>query len=123
MKFAKIFSRGFFLGAGSFLAHPALAQWSDPKSGTLKTDSGLPSSGVDSIVSNLMFWMLSLVGFLAVIGFIISGILYLTAAGNDGQIKTAKTAMTWSIVGVIVALVGYVVIQAVDLWLGGEATF
>ena len=82
--------------------------------------SSLPDASLSEIVSGTMDWLLAIVGFLAIIGFVISGILYLTAAGNDGQIKTAKEAMKWSIVGVIVALVGYVVILAVDFWLTGS---
>ena len=85
--------------------------------------SELPSGSIYGIVSGTMDWLLAIVGFLAIIGFVISGILYLTAAGDDKQIGTAKTAMKYSIVGVIVALVGYVVIQAVDLWLNASSDF
>ncbi len=67
-----------------------------------------------------MMWMLTILGFIAIIAFVIAGILYLTAAGNDGQIKTAKTAMTWSVVGVVVALVGFVIILAADFLLRGS---
>ncbi|QQS21083.1 MAG: hypothetical protein IPL87_00915 [Candidatus Moraniibacteriota bacterium] len=85
----------------------------------VKDNSGLSGKGVDVIVSGFMMWLLVIVGFLSIIAFIIAGIMYLTAAGNDGQIKNAKQAMFYSIVGVIVALVGYVVIQAVDFLLRG----
>lgn len=87
---------------------------------SVKSESELPSSSISTIVSGFMTWMLTLLGFIAIIAFVIAGILYLTAAGNDGQIKTAKTAMTWSIVGVVVALVGYVIILAADLLLRGS---
>ena len=69
-----------------------------------------------------MSWLLGLVGFLGVIGFAIAGILYLTAAGDDDRIQTAKKAMLWSIVGVIVALLGVVIIQAADKMLSGESS-
>ena len=82
--------------------------------------SSLPDASLSEIISGTMDWLLAIVGFIAIIGFVISGIMYLTAAGNDSQIKTAKEAMKWSIVGVIVALVGYVVILAVDMWLNAE---
>ena len=82
--------------------------------------SSLPGASLSEIISGTMDWLLAIVGFIAIIGFVISGIMYLTAAGNDSQIKTAKEAMKWSIVGVIVALVGYVVILAVDMWLNAE---
>ena len=84
--------------------------------------SGLPDAYISEIVAGTMDWLLAIVGFLAIIGFVISGILYLTAAGDDKQIGTAKTAMKWAIIGVIVALMGYVVIIAVDYWLNGSST-
>lgn len=77
----------------------------------------LPDAPIYVIISGTMDWLLAILGFIAIIGFVISGIMYLTAAGNDGQIKTAKEAMKWSIIGVIVALAGYVVVLAVDAWL------
>ena len=87
---------------------------------TAKDQSELPSASIREIVSGFMMWMLTILGFIAIIAFVIAGIMYLTAAGNDGQIKTAKTAMTWSIVGVVVALVGYVIILAADFLLRGS---
>ena len=85
--------------------------------------SGLPNASIMEIVASTMEWLLAILGFLAVIGFVISGILYLTAAGDDKRAGNAKNAMFYSIVGVIVALVGYVVVQAVDLWLDADTSF
>ncbi|MGB2790966.1 MAG: pilin [Candidatus Moraniibacteriota bacterium] len=85
-----------------------------------RDQSELPNATIRQIVSGFMMWLLAILGFIAIIAFVVSGLLYLTAAGNDGQIKTAKAAMTWSIVGVIVALVGYVIILAADFLLSGS---
>jgi len=94
----------------------ALAQFQAP-SGT-----SLPSGTLVNIIKNLMQWMLALVGIIGVIGFAIAGILYLTAAGDEDRIATAKNAMLYSIIGVIVALLGLVILQAVNTWLGGSST-
>ena len=84
------------------------------------TGTGLPETNdLSDIIINIMNWLLVIVGVIAIIAFVISGILYLTAAGDSNQIDGAKTAMTWSIVGVIVALMGYVVISAADFMLRG----
>lgn len=83
------------------------------------TGTGLPAGSIVGILTNGMNWLLIIVGILGVIGFVIAGILYLTAAGDDGQIEKGKTAMIYSIVGVIVALIGVVVIKAVQGMLGG----
>jgi hypothetical protein len=82
--------------------------------------TGLPTGSITGILKNGMNWLLMLVGILGVIGFVIAGILYLTAAGDEGQIDKAKTAMMYSIVGVIVALLGVVILQAVSAFLGGS---
>ncbi|EKE16032.1 MAG: hypothetical protein ACD_11C00054G0022 [uncultured bacterium] len=94
-----------------------LAQFSAP-SGT-----NLPSASITEIVTNIMNWLLMMVGILGVIGFVISGILYLTAAGDGDQIGRAKTAMLYSFVGVLVALIGVIIIKAVQGLLGGSNNF
>lgn len=66
-----------------------------------------------------MKWMLYLFGFLAIIAFVISGIQYLTAAGNMSSIETAKRNMNYSIIGVVVALSGLVILIAIDALLRG----
>ena len=85
--------------------------------------TGLPKSSLVGILTSGMNWLLVVVGILGVIGFVIAGILYLTAAGDEGQIEKGKTAMIYSIVGVIVALLGIVIINAVQGLLGAKSGF
>lgn len=80
----------------------------------IPTNTGLPSASLTSILQNLMLWLLGIFGVLAIIAFIISGIQYLTAAGNSSQAETAKKNMVYSIIGVLVALSGLVIIKAVQ---------
>jgi hypothetical protein len=95
----------------------ALAQYAQP-SGT-----GLPSNSIFKIIQGIMNWLLALVGIFGVIGFAIAGIMYLTAAGDEDRIATAKKAMMYSIIGVIVALVGLVALKAAESMLGANSTF
>jgi hypothetical protein len=95
----------------------AMAQYATP-SGT-----NLPASSLYNIISNIMFWLLAIVGIVGVIGFCIAGILYLTAAGDETRIGTAKTAMMYSIIGVIVALAGLVALQVANSLLGAQSQF
>ena len=73
----------------------------------------LSDATVFDLVTNVMDWLLGLVGVLAVIGFVISGVLYLTAAGDAEQAEKAKTVMTYAIIGLAVALVGLIVVNAI----------
>lgn len=111
------------MGSVSLIAMPAVAsaQWSE---GLNKAGSSeLPADTLVNIITNLMFWILVIFGAMAIIGFVISGILYLTAAGDETKVDKAKNAMIYSIIGVLVALIGLVIVQAVNNWIGGSSQF
>jgi hypothetical protein len=88
-------------------------------------DVGLPtpSRGILGIVSNLLYWLLAILSFVGIIGFVVSGIMYLVSTGDDGLIERAKKGMTASIIGVVVGLAGIVVIRAVYMALSGSYNF
>jgi phosphoglycerol transferase MdoB-like AlkP superfamily enzyme len=80
----------------------------------------LPEGTITGILTNVMFWITALIAIFGIIGFAIAGILYLTAAGDEDRINMAKRAMFYSIIGVVVALLGFVILQAANTMLGGE---
>ena len=92
---------------------------------SLPKNVGLPDppGGIASVISNFTNWILGIFGFLAIISFIVSGILYFLSAGDDKQQEKAKKQMQWSIIGVVIGLVGLVVVYAVDLLLRGTTGF
>jgi hypothetical protein len=101
-----VFSASFALAAG----------WNVDELSSL---SGLPSTSIYDIVVNLLDWLLSILGIAGVIGFVIAGLMYLLAAGNETMTGNAKKAMVASILGVIVGLSGLVIIYAVEAALSG----
>ena len=87
-------------------------------------NTGLPTGTIFNIIKGIMNWLLGILGFVAVIGFVVSGIMFLIAAGDEDRQKTAKKAMFYSITGVIVGLVGYVALLAIEAMLNASsATF
>lgn len=108
-----------YAGASLALLVPALAgaQFKVPDG------TGLSDSPVLSIITAVMQWLLAAVGIFGVIGFAIAGILYLTSAGDDTRMGTAKNAMVYSIIGIIVALAGLVALVAVNNLLHGQSDF
>jgi len=111
----------FFASFLSFAAvfSPAFAQWSPAQYGGA---TGLPSNSILNIVFTLLIWLLGIFSIIAVIGFIISGIMYLTSAGDEEQQKRAKHALYYAITGVVVGLIGLVVLIAVNNLLSGTST-
>ncbi len=91
------------------------------------TTTGLPNNNdanpVTTVVVTVMQWLLGIFGVIAIIAFVIAGIIYLTSAGDDERIQQAKRAMTYSIIGVVVALAGLVIVLAVDHMLRGQTGF
>jgi multisubunit Na+/H+ antiporter MnhB subunit len=112
----------YSISSMALLTVPAVAsaQWQLGRSNA--QSSGLPVDSIYSIIMRTMDWLLAILGFVGIIGFVIAGILYLTAAGNEEQIEKAKSAMMYSILGIVVALIGFVIIRAVEGWLTAGST-
>ena len=85
--------------------------------------SELENTKIYYIIKALMLWSLSLIGILAVIAFVIAGVLYLTAAGDESQTDRAKKTMRYAIYGILIALGGVIVITAIDKALSGSSDF
>lgn len=87
------------------------------------TGYGLPQSSILGIISGILGWLLAILGLFGIIGFVIAGIIYLISTGDETMLERAKSAMMWSLVGVVVGLLGVVIIQAVSLMLTGSSVF
>lgn len=75
------------------------------------------------IIKNVINYALAIIGFLGVLGFIVAGIMYLVSAGDETLAEKAKGYMVNAIIGVVVALLGYVIMAAISTLLAaGGAT-
>ena len=84
----------------------AIATGTDPNS---TTTVNVPTAAGDDILANGLNLMYFLAGTIAVIVIIIGGIMYATSSGDAGRITKAKNLLTYSIVGLIIVLVAFVV--------------
>jgi hypothetical protein len=82
---------------------------------------GLSNKPIIEIIANLTKWLLGIFGFLAVISFLIAGIMYFISAGDETAQERAKKAVVYAIIGVVVGLGGMVVISAVQTAIGGSS--
>jgi cytochrome bd-type quinol oxidase subunit 2 len=72
-----------------------------------------PETGIAGILAGLLSWLLLIIGIISVMAFVVSGIIYITSAGDEEQAKRAKRAVTNSVIGIVVALIGYAVVNLV----------
>lgn len=69
---------------------------------------------VSQLLLNILQFLLSIFGVIAIITIVVAGIIYLTAAGNENQIEKAKKMFLYSVAGIIVALGGIVIIKTIS---------
>lgn len=62
--------------------------------------------------------ILILIGGLAALMFIWAGILFVTSAGNEGRLGSAKKALWWAIIGTAIALTGKGLVIAITAIIG-----
>lgn len=85
--------------------------------------TGLSSLPVMSVLSTILLWLLGILSVIGILAFVISGVQYLTAVGDEDQISTAKRNMKYAIIGLIVALSGLIIVTAIDRIFAGNASF
>lgn len=68
---------------------------------------------LSEVVMSVLGILLSVIGFIGIIGLLISGGIYLTAYGNEDRMEAAKKAVTASIIGIIVSLGALVIVRQV----------
>ena len=122
---AVVFLSVFFIGVNNSKAVVTCDANFTPVNGVcFPVDTGLadPQSGIAGILSNILSWLLGIFTTLAIIAFIISGILYLTSTGDEKQLETAKNNAMYALLGVIVGLSGFIILKAIQMALGGGSS-
>jgi len=84
-------------------------------------DPGAKSQGhpIADVLTRVLMWLLGIFGLLAIIAFIVAGVLYLTAQGDEQQLQKSKKAVIYGVVGIVVGLIGLVVVRTIDSLLRG----
>ena len=71
------------------------------------------SDKVKSTIKTIVETLLYFVGLLSVAMIIVSGIMYVTSSGDSGRVSRAKSTLTYSIVGLVVAFLSYAIVAFV----------
>ena len=64
-------------------------------------------STIPDIAEGMLNYLLGLVGSIALLFLIIAGVMYMTAAGNEERITTAKKILTGALIGLAIVLLAY----------------
>ena len=66
------------------------------------------------LVTDIILILTSLAGALSVIFIIIGGIKFVTASGDEKKMASATSTITYAIIGIIVTILAFVILQVVQ---------
>jgi len=84
--------------------------------------SGVPTlKCLEVVIANILFMSNALILLVLFVMFIIGSFKYLTSLGNPEKIEEAKGTFKWAIIGLIVYVSAYLILNFIDiLFLGGK---
>ena len=87
-------------------------------------DTGVRCSegSIASIFRLIINWALAIAFIAAVIVLIYGGFLYITSAGNTDQATKGKTAIMNALVGVVIIVLSYIIVQIVYRFVSGSGS-
>lgn len=86
------------------------------------SSTGLSNVAPYTIIVNVMNWLMAMIGIVAIIMFVISGWIYLTAGGDEKKTETAKNNIKYTIIGLVVALTAFIIVRLVANLVGASTT-
>ena len=70
---------------------------------------------IAQIAAKVLAFLLSILGIVAIISLVIGGLTLLTSYGSEKRAETAKTRITYSVLGIVVALAALIIVRQVVL--------
>jgi len=101
--------KGIFAALATF-ALPLVAQAQVTVNPTLGTTFGLGTADLEQTVINIVQWALGLLALVAVVMIIIGGFKWITAAGNEEKIESAKKLISAAVIGLIIVLLAWAIV-------------
>lgn len=84
------------------------------------TDSGFARAEPVIVLKQVINFLLGFVGLLAVLAIIIAGARLIVGTGNEQQAEAAKKIIFWVVLGLVVVIFAWVIINLVFTQLAGE---
>lgn len=112
---AALFMMATLLSPALFTATTAVAQGAAGDAvlegaGATGQEGGAEVEDSVSTVTNVLLFLL---GIVAVIAIVIGGIMYAASAGDPGKAKAAKDTILYAVIGLIVAILAYAIVNFV----------
>ena len=121
MKHLRLLIAGLSLLVGFAALTPAVAIAATPKSTvctTLGSNAGCTANAngsvsIDSIVKAVITILSAVVGIVSVIMIMVGGFRYVTSGGEASAVKSAKSTITYAIVGLVIVAFAQIIVKYV----------
>lgn len=74
---------------------------------------GADETSLNSLMQNVINLLITIIGIISVIMIIVGGIRYTTSGGDAGQTKSARDTIIYAVVGLVVAIMAYAIVNFV----------
>lgn len=78
-----------------------------------KVCKGTDKNSLFGIITSIINLLLVIIGIISVIMIIVGGFRYTTSAGDAGQTKTARDTIVYAVVGLVIAIMAYGIVNFV----------
>lgn len=82
--------------------------------GSIEFVNPIETDDFTDLVQNVLRWILSIAGGIALFMLIYGGVIYITSTGDPQRAEQGKRIVVWTIVGLIVILLSYSIIMVVE---------
>ncbi len=100
----KLFSK-LFIAVAVLSSQPVQALTFDNPLGTLKDPN--------DIIIKVVSWALSILGVVCLIMVLVSGGMWMFAGGNEERARKARMTLVWTVIGLVLVLASYAILQLV----------
>ena len=76
-----------------------------------KEDGSYELSDFTVLMINVATWILGISGSLALLAFIVGGLMFLTSAGNKERVEQAKKILSGAVIGLAIVFFSYIIIN------------
>ncbi len=98
---------------------PHLDAYADFDLASQFSPAGIPGlTSLGALATIIVKFLISIVGILAIIFIIIAGIKIVSSGGDSKKLDGARATLTYAIIGLVVAILAFVIVNIVQKFLG-----
>ncbi len=108
----------FLLGTASE-AQAQTYSWTGLCVGTTENSKDVATiQGLECLIANIFIVALTVIGLAAFVMFIIASFRWLLSGGNSKHTESARSTMTFAVVGIVVSLSAYIILELIASFTG-----